>query len=399
MQLLIGEDVATVHLRKKEELRVRAGHLWIFSNETAEVLHKEGALLANCFSAAGEFLGSAFYSPHSLISCRLLDRNLRAEQLCVAWLQQRLRTAIDLRQKLFPNENCVRWVFGESDGLPGIIIDRYDDTAVLQTFCVAADALLPLLAETLVDNFGIETVIERNESIARQHEELQQRRSLLRGTQPSISEIKELGIRYLVDLWAGQKTGYFLDQKMNRWIARQISAGVEALDCYSNVGGFSLNAIRGGAARVIAVDSSRDVLDLAERSAQLNGWRDRIGTVKTDVFEFLQEERIKQRSFDLVVLDPPSFAKSRRGVPVAKRAYVKLNSSAMSVLHRGGLLLTASCSHHITEQTFQECIQRAARRAGRNLQQLAVLAQSPDHPFLPMMPETKYLKGGLYRVL
>ncbi|HEY3130037.1 MAG TPA: class I SAM-dependent rRNA methyltransferase [Acidobacteriota bacterium] len=400
MQPFVGSKIATVHLKKREDLRLQGGHLWVFSNELASVQHAdEGTLLANCFSAAGEFLGSAFYSPHSLISCRLLDRSVRCEQLSREWLERRIRNAVDLRRRIFPSESCVRWVFGESDGLPGIIIDRYDNTAVLQTFCAGADALLPRIAEILVESFGIDAVVEKNESIQREHEELERRRRVLEGKQPAVREITELGIRYLVDLWEGQKTGYFLDQKVNRWITRRISHGAHVLDCYSNIGGFSLNAIRGEAIRVITVDISRTVLQLAEQSAQLNGWRDRLGTVEADVFDFLQGEQAKGANFDLVILDPPSFTKSRKGVPTARRAYVKLNTLGMSVLRSGGLLISASCSHHITEETFQECVRQAARRAGRTAQQLAVLTQSPDHPFLPAMPETKYLKGGLYRVV
>jgi 23S rRNA (cytosine1962-C5)-methyltransferase len=398
MQPLIGTSIATVHLKKKEDLRIQNGHLWVFSNETAGVQHTEGALLANCFSAGGAFLGSAFYSPHSLISCRILDRALRAEQLCVEWLEQRLGSAVELRQKLFPAESCTRWVFGESDGLPGIVIDRYDNIAVIQTFCASADALLPQLVEILVERFGIETVIERNESILREHEELGRRRTVLKGEQPSVRKFTELGIDFLADLWSGQKTGYFLDQKINRWIARKISRGAEVLDCYSNVGGFSLNTICGEAIRVTTVDISAEALQLAAQSARLNGWDGRLAVVEADVFEFLQAEQRKQSSFDLVILDPPSFTKNRKAVPAAKRAYVKLNGLGMSVLRSGGLLLTTSCSHHITEATFQQCVQRAARRCGKSIQQLALLSQSPDHPVLPSMPETKYLKGGLYRV-
>lgn len=399
MPLLIGTNVATLHLKKKEDLRLRTGHLWVFSNEVEEILHDEGALLANCFSASGEFLGSALYSSHSLIACRLLDRQRRAEDLSREWLCRQIHAAVELRQKLFPSENCVRWVFGESDGLPGVVIDRYDNVAVLQSYCAGADALLELLAQTLVEQFGIDTVVERNESILREHEELPRRRSMLWGDPPQSCEITELGIRYQVDLWNGQKTGFFLDQKMNRWIARSVAGGAEVLDCYANLGGFALNALRGDAARAIAVDSSRDVLELAERSAQLNGWGDRLGTEEADVFEYLQQERTRQRSFDVVILDPPSFARNRKGVPVARKAYVKLNALGMSVLRRNGLLLTASCSHHITEETFQDSVRQAAYRLGRNLQQLAVLTQSPDHPFLPGMGETRYLKGGLYRVI
>jgi 23S rRNA (cytosine1962-C5)-methyltransferase len=222
---------------------------------------------------------------------------------------------------------------------------------------------------------------------------------MLQGEQPSISEITELGIRYQVDLWGGQKTGFFLDQKTNRWLARRIASGLEVLDCYCNTGGFALNAIRGGAARAVAVDSSRSVLELAEKSAQLNGWRDRFGTQEAEIFDFLQQERTRKRQFDLVILDPPSFTRNRKSVPIAKKAYVKLNGLGMSVLRPGGLLLTSSCSHHITEETFQDSVRSAADRTGRTLQQLAILTQSPDHPFLPGMAETKYLKGGLYRVL
>jgi 23S rRNA (cytosine1962-C5)-methyltransferase len=399
MNLLIGSSVATVRLRRKEEYRLQHGHLWAFSNEIDDVSHGEGAMLANCFSAIGAFLGSALYSSHSLIACRLLDRSLRAEQLTAAWLQDRVGVAVELRRRLFPSESAVRWLFGESDGLPGIVLDRYDDVAVAQTYCAGADALLPLLVQALVSSFGIRSVIERNESPLREHEELPRRRSVLAGDQPAETGISELGIRFRVDLWEGQKTGFFLDQKINRYIARLLSAGAEVLDCYCNAGGFALNALLGGATRATAVDTSAHALNLATESARLNGWEGRLRAVQADVFEFLGQGSGPSEAFDLVILDPPSFTRNRKSVPAARKAYVKLNALGMSVLRPGGLLLTASCSHHITEETFVECVLGAASRTGRELQLLAGLSQSPDHPWLPAMPETKYLKGGVYRVL
>ena len=396
---MAGFSVATVTLKKKEELRLRSGHLWIFANEIAELRNADGALLADCYSAGGAFLGSAFYSPHSLISCRLLDRHLVSEALNLDWLRDRLRAAIEFRRRLFPDESATRWVFGESDGLPGIVVDRYGSTAVVQTFCAAADAILSRIAELLSGEFGMTTVLERNESVLRAHEELERRRSVLVGSQPDLTEVTEGGIRFLVDLWNGQKNGYFLDQKSNRLLVRSFSRGLHVLDCFSNVGGFSLNAIRGGAVRATAVDASREVLELARKSAALNGWTDVLETVQADIFEFLEAAGRNQRRYAIVILDPPSFTKNRKSVPAARKAYVKLNQLAMCVLERNGLLVTASCSHHITEETFQEAIVQAARRAGRELQQLAVLTQSPDHPVLPGMPETRYLKGGVYRVM
>ncbi|HEY2930582.1 MAG TPA: class I SAM-dependent rRNA methyltransferase [Acidobacteriota bacterium] len=399
MTLLAGSSVATVRLKKKEDLRLGSGHLWVFSNEIAALQNSDGALLANCYSAGGVFLGSAFYSPRSLISCRLLDRRLPSEELTLQWLKDRMGAAIEFRRRLFPDDSSARWIFGESDGLPGIVVDRYGNTAVVQTFCAAADAMLHPIAEILGAEFGMTTVVERNESILRQHEELERRRTVLLGAQPQLTEVTECGIRFLVDLWGGQKTGYFLDQKMNRILVRSFSRGLRVLDCYSNVGGFSLNAIRGGAAGSTAVDASKEVLELARRSASLNGWADSLETVHSDVFDFLQAAGAERRRFGLVVLDPPSFTRNRKSVPAARKAYIKLNQLGMSVLEPDGLLVTASCSHHITEDTFQEAVMQAARRAGRELQQIAVLVQSPDHPVLPGMPETRYLKGGVYRVI
>ena len=397
MDLLIGSSVATVRLRKKEEYRLQEGHLWAFSNETDEVLHAEGALLADCFAASGAFLGSALYSPHSLIACRLLDRSLRAEQLTESWLRERLQRAVELRGRLFPSESAVRWVFGESDGLPGVVIDRYGSCAVVQTYCAGADALLPHITSLLVSGFGMTSVMERNESPLRQHEELPRQRSMLAGEQPGPLEMEEFGIRYRVDLWEGQKTGFFLDQKLNRYAVRFLARDADVLDAYCNVGGFGLNALRGGARRVTGVDTSQGALEMASASAALNGLQAGLQATQADVFEFLGHA--VRHSYDLVILDPPSFTRNRKSVPAARKAYLKLNALGMSALKPGGLLVTASCSHHVTEETFLASVQTAALRSGRELQLLSLLSQSPDHPWLPAMPETRYLKGGIYRVL
>ncbi len=382
-------------LRKNEEKRILSGHLWVFSNEIQETQGSPSAGdIVQVVSAGGKSLGFGMYSPHSLICCRLLaslpleiDRNFFSE---------RLAAALQLRRILFPGSSTYRLVHGESDFLPGLIVDRYDDYFVIQALSAGIDPRLEMICDVLEDLLHPVGILARNESPLRTLEGLPLGTTVRRGTIDD-TIVEEHGIRYNVNLIDSQKTGLFLDQRMNRLHVREFANGARVLDCFCNAGGFGLNAARGGAASVIGIDISETVIRQARSNAQLNGFDAHFE--QGDVFERLAELGQAGSVFDLVILDPPSFTKSRKNVYAAKKGYRELNMRAMKVLERGGILVTASCSHHILPEVFLEIVMSSALKAGRTLQMLDWRGASPDHPVLPSMPETRYLKCGVFRVL
>lgn len=384
-------------LKPREARRIRRGHLWVFSNEVREMpTDCEPGELVRVLTHNGDFLGNAIFHPHSLITARLIGKEVEA--LDAAFFLERIESATRFREAIFAEESCYRLVHGESDRLPGLIIDRFGDYFVIQTLSAGMDARLSTICDVLEQRFQPQAIIERNDSGLRSYEELEQRKGVLRGDlQPNV-EFVENGLRYSVNLLEGQKTGFFLDQKLNRLALRRYVQGASVLDCFSNQGGFALNAARAGAAQVIGVDVSGGAVAHAEANARLNSLQN-VTFVESDVFKYLQKQRSDRVTTDVVVVDPPSFAPRKKDVGAAKRAYRKLNELAIGVLNPGGILVTASCSYHLNEETFYRLISEAAQRASRDLQLLEQRQQSPDHPILPAMPETRYLKLGIFRVL
>jgi len=383
-------------LKPKEDRRLRQGHLWVFSNEVAR--HPEAAAgdVVEVLTAREESLGSAIYHPHSLITARLLLADV--EELDQSFFRERFSAAAGLRSRLFPNESCYRLVHGESDWLPGLVVDRFQDYLVIQTTAAGMDRRLPIIAQTLGELFQPRGIFERNDSGLRGYEELPERSGLLFGEDPGPVSIEEDGIRYLVDLLHGQKTGFFLDQKMNRQAAARYASGTRALDCFCNLGGFAFHLARAGAANVEAVDISAAAIERASENCRLNGFSN-VQFVVRDSFAFLEQQRNAGITYDLIVLDPPSFARSKKSVGAARKGYRRLNELALHVMAEGGILVTASCSFHIFEDVFRDVINEAAVRADRRLKLLEWHHQSPDHPILPAMPETQYLKLGIYQVI
>jgi 23S rRNA (cytosine1962-C5)-methyltransferase len=386
----------TIVLRKNEERRIIAGHPWIFSNEVRETHGAPGpGDVVEVRTAGGKPLGTGFYHPHSLIAVRLLSRNV--EEIDKDFLRQRLLSAAALRARLFPDSQVYRVVNGEADFLPGLVVDRFGDYLVIQTFAYGMDIRLPMLCDLLEEQFHPAGIIERNESALRTLEELPLRKGLLRGS-AGITTYTDNGVRFTVDLVSGQKTGFFLDQRVNRLLIRGFSPGARVLDCFCNDGGFALHAAKAGASAVLGLDSSGEAIQRARANALENG----LSTVQfeeRDVFTALKTMAEQGDSYDVVVLDPPSFTKSRKTVPAAKKGYRELHHLAFRLLGRGGILLTASCSHHILPETFLAVIQETAMKDGRPIQLLDWRGAAPDHPTLPGVPETGYLKFGVFRVL
>ncbi|MBI2571760.1 MAG: class I SAM-dependent rRNA methyltransferase [Candidatus Schekmanbacteria bacterium] len=380
--------------------RLREGHGWIFSNELAHAggeLPGVGALVA-VRDQAGELVASGLFHPHSLIAVRVLASR-RLVALDAAFFSERLERARDLRERLFPGQTCYRLCYGESDGLPGLLIDRYGEHFVLQTTCAGMDQRLDAIAEVLERLFAPASIIESNDSPLRELEGLPPRHRALLGAPPDEITVRLDDVEHIVQLAQSQKTGLFLDQRRNYRLLAAHAQGRRVLDGFCYQGGFALAAAVAGAASVVGIDSSQPALERAAKSAVRNGVADRCRFRKADLFRALAELRRSEERFDLIILDPPSFTRSKRHVPEAKRAYRELNTNALRFLRPGGILATASCSHHIHPDTFHEMLLASAASAGRNVRVLAWEGQSPDHPVLLGMPETQYLKFALLEVV
>jgi 23S rRNA (cytosine1962-C5)-methyltransferase len=383
-----------VVLRKKEDHRIAAGHPWVFSNEIEKI---EGSPapgdVVEIQTSRGRTLGIGLYHPHSLIAVRLLSTQV--ETINLEFFRRRIARALTLRQRVYHDSAVYRLVHGESDFLPGLIIDRFADSCVIQTVSYGMDKRQDTICDALDGLLHPRCIVERNESPLRALDSLPERQGVLRG-EPGPVEFEEHGIRYSLHPLKGQKTGFFLDQRENRLLAQRYSRDARVLDCFCNDGGFALNAARGGAASVLAIDASEEETERGARNAELND----ITQVKFetgDVFARLRSLREEGERFDLIILDPPSFTRSRKNVPAAKRGYRELHEGALRILRPDGFLITASCSHHIEPQTFLEVIRDAGFRCGRSLQLLDWRGAAPDHPTLPGVPETQYLKLGVFR--
>jgi 23S rRNA (cytosine1962-C5)-methyltransferase len=386
---------ARLTLKRHEERRILAGHPWVFSNEIRDITNAPAqGDIVELRDAGGVCLGYGFYHPHSLIAFRLLSSS--PEPIDAEFFARRLETARTLRERLFPGSTCYRLAHGEADFLPGLLIDRYNEHFVIQTLAAGMDARIEFICDALESLFHPLSIVERNESSMRSLEHLLPRKGVLRGT-PAATQIVDEGVRFLVDPMDGQKTGFFLDQRTNRIAVRQFASGARVLDCFSNDGGFALHAAAGGAKSVLGIDSSLDAVKRAQQNAELNN----AGNVtfrQAEVFEALGDIAATDERFDLLILDPPSFTKSKKNVATAKKGYRDLHRAAFPLLVSGGFLATASCSHHILPEAFLDVVNSTARECNRRLQQIIWRGASPDHPTLPGVPETQYLKFGLFRV-
>lgn len=388
-----------LYLKPKEHRRLISGHLWVFSNELREVPRNIAAgETVQLFTHDGRLLGTGFFNPQSLIAFRLLTRD--DQQPDREFFRSKISEALQLREKLYPatETNAWRLVHGESDGLPGLVIDRFDKAIVLQSFSAGMDRHLPLITEVLTELFDPKAIVIRNESPLRELEGLPLYKEMITGKPEDAQQvIVDGGISYRVNILEGQKTGFFLDQRENRRIVRKYSADADVLDVYTNDGGFALNAMFAGARSTTMVDISQEALQRAEQNARMNELGN-FSIVASDAFEALSKLKQEQRSFDLVILDPPSFTKSRKTVPTALKAYTKLNRMGLQLVRNGGFLATASCSHHVSEEDFLAAVHLGAMHAGKHLRLICRNSQPPDHPILLSMPETSYLKFACFYV-
>jgi 23S rRNA (cytosine1962-C5)-methyltransferase len=372
--------------------RVRGGHLWIYAGDLQREPAEGNPAIVRVTDPAGNFVGYAFYSRKSQIRLRLFSRD--PEPPSPEFFRTGILNSIARRRAIFVS--ACRLVFGEGDLLPGIIIDRYGECLVLQTLSSGADALKPLLVDILREALSPAGILERNDVKARRLEGLEEIRGILWGAVPDEIEITEEGTRFAVDLLRGQKTGFFLDQSQNRIAARRYASG-DALDCFTNTGGFALQFAR-NCRSVLAVDISSDSLLLARRNSELNGFHN-VEFVEANVFDYLRELESAGRLFDTICLDPPAFAKNRKALPGARSGYKEINLRALKLLKPEGILITSSCSYHMLESDFFELLCDAARDCRRHIQVIERRGQASDHPVLAGMPETHYLKCFFLRVL
>ena len=384
----------TVTVSAKGAQRWAAGHPWIFRSDLVEPPTTEpGAVTV--LDNRRKPLGTALWSPQSEISLRLLDANPDAT-IDADWWRTRLSHAIRRRESLDPDVNAFRLVHAEGDGLPSLVCDRYDRWLVVQLLSAGLERYREDIVAALVELTNAEGVLARNDPPVRSREGLTRETILLAGDVPREIEVHEHGVRYLAAPWTGQKTGAFLDQREARVRAGTYARG-RALDCFSYHGSFALHLAR-NAARVTAIDSSRAALERAAQNAERNRLTN-IECVEANAFDYLREQERQGEAFEMIVLDPPAFAKSRPSLPSALRGYHEINLRAMRLLTPGGTLYTASCSYHLTKPLFLEMIERAASDSGRRLALREFIGQALDHPEILTIPETGYIKGAILEAM
>lgn len=385
-------DTATV--TTKGARRWAAGHPWIYRSDVSERPDVDAGAVA-VRGPNGAPLGWALWSPASEISLRLLDRDPRAT-IDAAWWHRRLAQALRRREPLRAVATAYRLVHGEGDGLPSLVVDRYDRWLVVQLMSAGLEAFRAPITSALLDLTGAQGILARNDAPLRSKESLARETVLLAGEVPEEIEVEEHGVRYLAAPWRGQKTGAFLDQRENRALVAQVARG-RALDCFSYHGSFALHLAR-GADRVTALDASAHALERAAANARRNGFEN-VDFVEADAFDYLRAREHAGDRFDTIVLDPPAFAKTRQALPGALRGYKDVNLRALRLLAPGGMLFTASCSFHLTKPLFLEMLQAAAADSGRRIALREVRGQPLDHPEVLTIPETGYIKGALLEAL
>ena len=388
-----------LRLKKNEDRRIRAGHPWVFSNEIERIDgEREAGITAELFDAAGGFLGCGYYTPHSLIAFRLLSRQ-QEDVDCVPFYEQRIAAALAHRRAVYPASQTFRAVYGESDFLPGLVVDRYGEYLSIQILSAGMEVRRDLVLEALRRVYAPRGVIARNDVAVRSLEGLEQKVEVLAGEVPELVEMEENGLRFLINLREGQKTGGFLDQKQNHLLLRDICRGRAVLDCFCYAGSWAVHAGHFGADSVLGLDISARAVEQATRNAELNGVAERVRFEECDVFERLRSLKHEKAGFDVIVMDPPAFVKSRKQIAEATKGYLTINRRALELLLPGGYLVTCSCSFHMGREPFREMLASAARLARREVRLVATCSQAADHPVLLSFPESEYLKCIVLQVV
>ena len=390
-------QLPVLRLKRNEDRRLHAGHLWVFSNEvdtqqTPLPKFKAGELV-RVLAHNDRALGLAYVNPKSLISARMLQTWTMPD---AAWFAARIRVALALRERLYADP-YYRVVYGESDGLPGLVVDRYGSQCVVQIGTAGMELLKPHIQEAVLRVLKCDALLFKNDSGARELEGLPSYVEAVKGTFDELGLVIEDGLKFSAPLAEGQKTGWFFDQAANRRaLPKYVRSGARVLDVFSYLGAWAVRAAKSGASEVISVDSSASALELAARNGERNGVT--VSTRKGDAFDVLEQLAQEPGRFDVVIVDPPAFAKRRKDLPKALAAYKRLNQLAMQLVSSDGILVSCSCSYHVSADDLQDAIAKAARAADKHLQILEFGGQAPDHPVHPAIPETRYLKAYFCRV-
>jgi 23S rRNA (cytosine1962-C5)-methyltransferase len=398
------QSLSTVLLKPGEADRILAGHPWVYHGSILRLTQPtpDGELV-QIKDHRQRFLGVGFYNAKSRINVRVLSpERVEVNQ---AFFEERIRVALAVRQRHLPNASSFRVVNAESDALSGLIVDKYEDVLVVQTSSLGMDQRKPMILAALQAIFSPRAIVERNEVASRKFEGLPDANGILAGSLEGPVAIKLNDLRFEVDVLGGHKTGLYLDQQVNYQRVAELARGGQVLDCFSFLGGFGLHAVRAGAAQVHLLDQSAEAIAAATRHAAANGLADKCSAEVVNVFDWLKAHTVTQPHekilprWDLIVLDPPSFTRNRASVPDALRGYKEIHLRALKLLKTGGTLATFCCSHHVDAGLFQDTVLSAAFDARRILRRVATYSQSPDHPIIPMIPETEYLKGFAFEVV
>jgi len=404
LQTMTMQSLPTVLLRPGEADRILAGHPWIYHGSVLRLTQPAAdGELVQVKDHRQRFLGTGFYNSRSKINVRVLSPDrIEPNQ---AFFEERIRAALAIRQKHLPTATSFRVVNAESDFLSGLIVDKYEEVLVVQTSSLGMDQRKPLILAALQAIFSPRAIVERNEVSSRKFEGLPDANGILTGTLEGPVPIKLNGLRFEVDVLGGHKTGLYLDQQVNYQRVAELAKGAQVLDCFSFLGGFGLHALRAGAAHAHLLDQSAEVIAAAMRNAAANDLAEHCSSEAANVFDWLKAQTVTQPHeklvprWDLIVLDPPSFTRNRASVPDALRGYKEIHLRALKLLKTGGTLATFCCSHHVDAGLFQDTVLSAAFDARRILRRVATYLQSPDHPIIPMIPETEYLKGFAFEVV
>lgn len=393
---------AVIILKKGEGRTLKSGGAWVFDNEIAQVKGEfENGDIVAVEDFDGYFMGWGFYNPKSRISVRIMSRR-KENEITEEFLERRVRNAWEYRRQTV-DTSCCRVIFGEADWLPGIIIDKFSDVLVVESLALGIDRLKPVILDKLKkvlkeDGITIRGIYERSDAKVRLQEGMERFKGFIGEPFDTKVEIVENGVKYIVDVEDGQKTGFFLDQKYNRLAIRKLCPGKKVLDCFTHTGSFALNAGLAGAESVLGVDASMTGVKQAEENADLNGLSDRVKFQCADVFDLLPKLEQRGESYDVVILDPPAFTKSRNSIKNAVKGYREINLRGMRLVRDGGFLVTCSCSHFMDPELFAKTIREAAHGAHKRLRQVEFRTQAADHPILWAADESYYLKFYIFQV-
>lgn len=387
--------MGSITVNNKGKKRIEDGHPWVFSSDITQAYETDPGDVANVFNNESRFLGRGYYNPKSLISLRMLTR--QKEDIDYKFIEDRISKAAEYRKRIGVYETC-RLINAESDFLPALIVDKFGEILVMQSLSLGMEKLKEHVVKALSGLPGVKGIYERNDVPVRDIEGLPQYKGILYGDFDTKVNINENGVKINVDIENGQKTGYFLDQRENRASIAPYVSGGRVLDCFCHTGSFGLHAALYGASDVIGVDISAEAVNQASKLSELNGFSGRCRFVTANAFDYLREKQAENQKYDVIILDPPAFAKSHDAIKSATRGYKEINLRAIKLLKPGGFLVTCSCSQHMSAELFNDMLFSAAKDSGRQLRIIEKRGQAKDHPYLLAAPETNYLKCFIAQV-